>query len=76
MMPQRHQIIHINLSGIFNLASKQYPTKEELYSFNAQKYSFEKPIFIDNAESIERIVDGSKIEKFGFTYKYFDAFNF
>ena len=65
-----------NLSGIFNLASKQYPTKEELYSFNAQKYSFEKPIFIDNAESIERIVDGSKIEKFGFTYKYFDAFNF
>ncbi len=65
-----------NLSGIFNLASKQYPTKEELYSFNAQKYSFEKPIFIDNGESMERIIDGSKIESLGFTYKYFDAFNF
>lgn len=65
-----------DLNGIFNLASKQHPTKEELYSFNAQKYSFEKPIFSDDKNSIERIIDGSKIEKFGFEYKYFDAFNF
>ena len=65
-----------DLNGIFNLASKQHPTKEELYSFNAQKYGFEKPIFSDDKNSIERIIDGSKIEKFGFEYKYFDAFNF
>ena len=65
-----------DLNGIFNLASKQHPTKEELYSFNAQKYGFEKPIFSDNENCIERIIDGSKIEKFGFEYKYFDAFNF
>ena len=65
-----------DLNGIFNLASKQHPRKEELYSFNAQKYSFEKPIFSDDKNSIERIIDGSKIEKFGFEYKYFDAFNF
>jgi nucleoside-diphosphate-sugar epimerase len=65
-----------DLNGIFNLASKQHPTKEELYSFNAQKYGFEKPIFYDNENYIERIIDGSKIERFGFEYKYFDAFNF
>lgn len=65
-----------DLNGIFNLASKQHPTKEELYSFNAQKYGFEKPIFSDDKISIERIIDGSKIENFGFEYKYFDAFNF
>ena len=68
--------IENNLSGIFNLASKQHPTKEKLYSFNAQKYGFDKPIFMDNGKSIERIVDGSKIEKLGFKYQYFDAFNF
>lgn len=65
-----------DLNGIFNLASKQHPTKEELYSFNAQKYGFEEPIFSDNENCIERIIEGSKIEKFGFEYKYFDAFNF
>lgn len=68
--------IENNLDGIFNLVSKQHPTKKELYSFNAQKYGFEKPIFIDNSESMQRIIDGSKIERLGFTYKYFDAFNF
>ncbi len=65
-----------DLNGIFNLASKQHPSKEELYSFNAQKYGFEKPIFSDDKNSIERIIDGSMIENFGFEYKYFDAFNF
>lgn len=65
-----------NLNGIFNLVSKQHPTKEELYSFNAQKYGFKKPLFTDENSFMERIIDGSKIEKLGFRYKYFDAFNF
>jgi nucleoside-diphosphate-sugar epimerase len=69
-------VIKNHLNGIFNLVSKQHPTKEELYSFNAQKFNFEKPIFSDNKSSIERIIDGSKIENFGFEYKFFDAFNF
>ena len=68
-------VIKNDLNGIFNLVSKQHPTKEELYSFNAQKFNFEKPIFSDNKSSIERIIDGSKIENFGFEYKFFDAFN-
>lgn len=68
--------IENNLNGIFNLVSKQHPSKKELYSFNAQKYGFEKPIFNDDENSIERIIDGSKIENLGFEYKYFDAFNF
>lgn len=68
--------IENDLNGIFNLCSKQHPTKEELYSFNAQKYNFEKPIFLENEFSINRTIDGSKIEKLGFNYQYFDAFNF
>ena len=68
--------IENNLNGIFNLCSKQHPTKEELYSFNAKKHDFEKPIFIENTFSINRTINGSKIEKLGFVYKYFDAFNF
>ena len=68
--------IENDLNGIFNLCSKQHPTKEELYSFNAQKYNFEKPIFLENKFSINRTIDGSKIEKLGFNYQYFDAFNF
>ena len=68
-------VIKNDINGIFNLASKQHPTKEELYSFNAQKFNFEKPIFSDNKSSVQRIIDGSKIENFGFEYKFFDAFN-
>ena len=69
-------VLKNNLNGIFNLASKQHPTKEELYSFNAKKYNFEKPIFSENEFSLNRIIDGSKIEKLGFNYQYFDAFSF
>ena len=69
-------VLENNLNGIFNLATKEHPTKKELYSFNAEKYNFEKPIFSDNNKLIERIIDGSKIEKLGFSYKYYDAFNF
>ena len=68
--------IENDLNSIFNLCSKQHPTKEELYSFNAKKYNFEKPIFAENEFSINRIINGSKIEKLGFNYQYFDAFNF
>lgn len=65
-----------DLNGIFNLCSKQHPSKEELYTFNSLKYDFQKPIFEDRKEFMNRIIDGSKIEKLGFEYKYFDAFNF
>ena len=41
-----------------------------------QQYNFEKPIFLENEFSINRTIDGSKIEKLGFNYQYFDAFNF
>ncbi|MDD2897053.1 MAG: hypothetical protein PHG81_13670 [Aliarcobacter sp.] len=68
--------IENDINGIFNLSSFQHPTKEELYSFNADKYSFDRPIFLENNGSINRIIDGSKIEKLGFNYEYFDAFNF
>lgn len=69
-------VIENNISGIFNLCSKQHPTKEELYSFNSIKYGFELPIFSDNTEHTNRLIDGSKISKLGFEYKYTDAFNF
>ena len=69
-------IIEKDLSGIFNLCSNTHPTKEEIYSFNSKKYNFEKPIFLDNKEFLNRLIDGSKIEKLGFSYKYNNAFEF
>lgn len=69
-------VIENNINGIFNLCSKEHPTKEEIYSFNSKKYDFEKPIFLDNKEFLNRLIDGSKIEKLGFIYKYNNAFEF
>ncbi len=69
-------VIENYINGIFNLCSKNHPTKEEIYSFNSKKYDFEKPIFLDNKEFLNRLIDGSKIEKLGFTYKYNNAFEF
>lgn len=69
-------VIENNINGIFNLCSKEHPTKEEIYSFNSKKYDFEEPIFLDNKEFLNRLIDGSKIEKLGFTYKYNNAFEF
>ena len=69
-------VIENDINGIFNLCSKEHPTKEEIYSFNSKKYDFEKPIFLDNKEFLNRLIDGSKIEKLGFIYKYNNAFEF
>lgn len=69
-------VIENNINGIFNLCSKEHPTKEEIYSFNSKKYDFEKPIFLDNKDFLNRLIDGSKIEKLGFTYIYNNAFEF
>ena len=69
-------IIEKNLNGIFNLSSKEHPTKEEIYTFNSKKYDFEIPIFLDNKSFLNRVIDGSKIEKLGFVYKYNNAFKF
>ncbi len=69
-------IIEKNLNGIFNLCSKEHPTKEEIYTFNSKKYDFEIPIFLDNKSFLNRVIDGSKIEKLGFVYKYNNVFKF
>ncbi|MDY0051309.1 MAG: hypothetical protein RBR65_02105 [Aliarcobacter sp.] len=68
-------VIENNLIGIFNLCSKEHPTKEELYSFNANKYDFPSPIFSENQDFLNRIIDGAKIEKEGFIYKHNNAFD-
>lgn len=68
-------VIVNNIDGIFNLCSKEHPTKEELYSFNSKKFHFDSPIFSDNKEFLNRIIDGSKIEKLGFLYKHNNAFD-
>lgn len=69
-------VIENNLTGIFNLCSKEHPRKKEIYSFNSTKYNFEIPIFLDNNFFLDRKIDGSKIEKLGFKYKYNDVFTF
>jgi len=62
--------IENDLSGIFNLCAPFHPTRKEVYLKNAKKYTFDKPIFKNEKEYKNRIVDGSKIEKLGFRYKY------
>ena len=69
-------VIDKNISGIFNLCSNTHPTKEEIYSFNSKKYNFEKPIFLESGNFLNRLIDGTKIEKEGFTYKYENPFEF
>lgn len=69
-------IIEKDLNGIFNLCSNTHPTKEEIYSFNSKKYGFEKPIFLENENFLNRLIDGRKIEKEGFSYKYENSFEF
>ena len=69
-------VIENNINGIFNLCSKQHPTKKEIYTFNSKKYDFTTPIFLNNNSYLNRIINGSKIEKLGFEYKYNDVFSF
>ena len=68
--------INNNINGTFNLSVDIHPTKEEIYSFNSEKYGFEKSIFKDKRGLKNRIIDGSKIEKLGFKYKYSNPFEF
>ena len=69
-------VLDKNLNGIFNISSKEHPTKKEIYSYNSKKFGFEMPIFAKEETFINRIIDGSKIQKDGFKYKYNDVFSF
>jgi nucleoside-diphosphate-sugar epimerase len=69
-------VLDKNLDGIYNISSKEHPTKKEIYSYNSKKFGFEMPIFQNEGIFINRIIDGSKIEKEGFIYKYNDVFSF
>ncbi|KAB7884874.1 GDP-L-fucose synthase [Poseidonibacter ostreae] len=69
-------LIANNINGIFNLSVEKHPTKEEIYLFNSKKYGFEKSIFKDEKGLKNRIIDGSKIERLGFKYKYSNPFDF
>lgn len=68
-------VIDNNLKGIFNLCANSHPSKEDLYRSNAKKYSFETPIFSKNKEFLNRIIDGSKISRLGFKYRFENAFD-
>lgn len=65
-----------DLKGIYNLCAPNHPSRKEVYSENALKCSFEKPIFEGKIEFENRIIDGSKIEKKGFKYKYPNPLDF
>jgi len=62
--------IENDIHGIFNLCGSFHPNRKEVYLLNALKYGFEKPIFKNKKEYKNRIIDGSKIERLGFRYKY------
>ena len=68
--------IEQNLNGIFNVCAPIHPTKEELYAHQSRVYGFAPPIFTEDFGSSERIIDGSKLEKLGFEYKYKNPMEF
>lgn len=59
-----------DLEGIYNLCSSEHPTRKEIYLKNASRFGFLKPIFKNKKNYKERLINGSKIEKEGFRYKY------
>jgi len=59
-----------NIEGLYNLCSLEHPTRKEVYTKNASKFGFDKPIFKNKKEYKDRLIDGSKIESVGFRYKY------
>lgn len=63
-------VIKNKISGIFNLCSKIHPSKKKIYSKNALKFNFDLPIFKETKEEKNRIINGNKIEKLGFEYKF------
>lgn len=63
-------IVTKNINGVFNLCSKEHPNKKDVYTKNAEKFGFLKPIFENKKEYKKRLVNGSKIEELGFRYKY------
>ena len=69
-------VLDKNLNGTYNISSKEHLTKKEIYTYNSKKFGFEMPIFKNEGIFINRIIDGSKIEKEGFIYKYNDVFSF
>ena len=69
-------VIDNNINGIFNLCSKEHPTKEEIYLHNAKKFGFKESIFKDEKGLKNRIIDGSKITSLGFEYKYPNPFEY
>lgn len=68
-------VIDNDINGIFNLAAPQHPTKKEVYEKNSVKYGFESPIFLNEFKK-NRIIDGNKITKLGFEYKYKNPLKF
>jgi nucleoside-diphosphate-sugar epimerase len=68
--------LETNLEGIFNLCASEHPTCKELYLSNSKKYGFKAPIFKNEKEYKHRIINGSKIESFGFKYKYSNPLEF
>jgi hypothetical protein len=69
-------VLDNNLKGIYNISSNKHPNKKEIYSYNSKKFGFDMPIFKNDDTFINRIIDGSKIERDGFVYKYNDVFSF
>ena len=61
-------LIEQNLEGIFNICAPLHPTKEELFTYHCEQCQLPLPHFIESHAPLQRIIDGSKLERLGFTY--------
>ena len=61
---------------IFNASAAKHPSKEEYYTFAAEKLKIEPPTFNSKPQAY-KIIDGEKlVKKFGYSYAYDDPHSF
>jgi len=62
---------------IYNLCSPSHPSKKEVYFYNANKYGFKKPLFINTKVGVQRLIDGSLVSyELDYKYKYSSPLEF
>lgn len=61
-------VIKNNISGVFNLCSKQHFEKKDIYNYNALKYDFKEVKFDQENVFENRIISSSKLRALGFKY--------
>lgn len=64
------------IEGIYNLCSKEHPSKRDIYVYNSLKYGFAQPLFLNKKRYPLKIINSDTFRKKGFKYIYQSPFDF